>query len=126
SRAVPAGHAAVDAGDLLVAEAPVAAAFRVALQDDVQARQQDDRQQAGAHVALPAAEADDGTVGEHGVVEDAGDAVGEEVAGGEAAGAAGEAVLRLGVVVPAGDWESTRLNFSHVKITFVVCWLENK
>src|SRR6478735_2403809 len=100
--AVPAGHAAVDAGDLLVGEAPVAAAFGVALQDDVQARQEDDGEQAGADVPLPAAEADDRAVREDRVVEDAGDAVGEEVARGEAAGAAGQAVLRLRVLVPPG------------------------
>ena len=102
ARAVPAGHPAVDAGHLLVGEAAVAAALGVALQDDLQAGQQHDRQQAGAHMPLPAAEADDRAVGEDRVVEDAGDAVGQEVAGGEAAGAAGEAVLGLGVVVPAG------------------------
>ncbi len=99
--AVPAGHPAVDAGDLLVRRAAVAGALGVALQDDLQAGQQHDRQQAGPHVPLPAAEADDRAVGEDRVVEDAGDAVGQEVAGGEAAGAAGETVLRLGVVVPA-------------------------
>ncbi len=102
ARAVPAGHAAVDAGHLLVGEAAVAGAFGVALQDDVQAREEDHRQQAGAHVPLPAAEAHDRAVREDGVVQDAGDAVGEEVAGGEAVGAAGQAVLGLGVVVPAG------------------------
>lgn len=51
-------------------------------------------------MALPAAEPDDRAVGEDRVVEDAGDAVGQEVTGGEAAGAAGEAVLGLGVLVP--------------------------
>ena len=92
----------MDAGHLLVAEAAVAAALRVALQDDVQAGQKDDGQQAGADVPLPAAEADDRAVGEDRVVDDAGDAVGEEVARGEAAGAAGEPVLGLGVLVPPG------------------------
>ena len=77
-------------------------ALGVALQDDLQAGQQHDRQQPGADMALPAAEADDRPVREDRVVEDAGDAVGQEVAGGEAAGAAGEPVLRLGVLVPAG------------------------
>ncbi|CAM5667302.1 hypothetical protein SCANM63S_00164 [Streptomyces canarius] len=51
---------------------------------------------------LPAAEADDRAVREDGVVQDAGDPVGQEVARGEAAGATGQAVLGLRVVVPAG------------------------
>src|SRR5882757_9979630 len=99
-RAVPAGHPAVDAGDFLVGEAAVSGALGVALQDYLQARQQDDGQQARPDVPLPAAEADDRTVREDGVVEDAGDAVGQEVPCGESAGTAGQAVLRLRMVVP--------------------------